>query len=320
MGAVGNVLVAAGAGLAVLVELLEALAILLAVGTSRSWRDAWLGAAAAAVACAAVAVIVGPVLIERLGLTALRLVIGAALLWFGLNWLRKNVLRLAGRKTRSSSAAEFDEVSEEVSGATDWVAFVVAFKGVFLEGLEIVLIVSVLAGRPSGPVPAVVGAVAAAVLVVALGIALRRPLARLPETELKFTVGVMLTTFGLFFVGEGLGVAWPGGDAALLYLLAAVLLGAVGGVRVLAVAALLLVGCGAAPEPEPEPAPPRVVTIVQDDAQLLYRSPQRIAATLDDLRDLGVDWVRVTAGWSFVEAKRGTLVWARLDQLHALAA
>jgi uncharacterized membrane protein len=230
---VGNVLVAAGAGLAVLVELLEALAILLAVGTTRSWRDAWLGAVAATVACAAVAVVVGPVLIERLGLTALRLVIGAALLWFGLNWLRKNVLRLAGRKKRSSSAAEFEEVRDEVAGSTDWVAFVVAFKGVFLEGLEIVLIVSVLAGRPSGAAPAIVGAVAAALLVIGLGVALRRPLSQLPETELKFTVGVMLTTFGVFFVGEGLSVRWPGGDVALLYLLAAVLASAGAAVRAL---------------------------------------------------------------------------------------
>lgn len=232
-----NVLVAAGSGLAVLVELLEALAILLAVGTSRSWRDAWLGAIAATVACAAVAVVLGPVLLERLGLTTLRLIIGAALLWFGVNWLRKNVLRLAGRKARSSSAAEFDEVREELSGrpTTDWVSFAVSFKGIFLEGLEIVLIVSVLAERPSGPGPAVAGAVAAAVLVITLGAALRRPLARLPETELKFTVGVLLTTFGIFFVGEGLNIEWPAGDLALLYLLAAVLVGALGAVRALRV-------------------------------------------------------------------------------------
>lgn len=233
MPVVGSVLVAAGAGLAVLVELLEALAILLAVGTSRSWRDAWLGAVAAAVACAVVAVVLGPVLLERLGLTALRLVIGAALLWFGANWLRKNVLRLAGRKARSSSAGEFEETRAAATGATDWVAMTIAFKGVFLEGLEIVLIVSVLAGRPSGAGPAIAGAVAAGVLVTVLGAALRRPLARLPETELKFTVGVLLTTFGIFFVGEGLSLEWPGADVALLYLLALVAGGALAAVRTL---------------------------------------------------------------------------------------
>lgn len=229
-----DVLVAAGAGLAVLVELLEALAILLAVGTSRSWRDAWLGAAAAVVACAAIAVLVGPVVLERLGLTALRLIIGAALLWFGANWLRKNVLRLAGRKARSSSQKEFDEVTEQAQATTtDWAAFAIAFKGVFLEGLEIVLIVTVLAGRPSGAGPAIAGAVAAGVLVTVFGFALRRPLAQVPETELKFAVGVLLTTFGLFFVGEGLGLDWPGGDLALLYLLAAVLSGALAAIRAL---------------------------------------------------------------------------------------
>lgn len=233
-------LVAAGAGLTVLVELLEALAIVLAVGTDRSWRDAWLGAAAAVLACAAVAVVVGPVVLERLGLTTLRLVIGAALLWFGLNWLRKNVLRMAGRKARSSSQAEYEETRAELAGraATDWVAFVVAFKGVLLEGVEIVLIVTVLAGRPAGPGPAIAGAVAAALLVAVAGAALRRPLARVPETELKFAVGVLLTSFGIFFVGEGLELAWPAGDAALLYLVA--LVGA---------AALLAARALRAPEP-----------------------------------------------------------------------
>ncbi|MGI8624553.1 MAG: hypothetical protein ACR2NB_13980 [Solirubrobacteraceae bacterium] len=208
---------------------------MLAVGTSRRWADAWLGAAAAAFACGVVAVVVGPVLLEQLGLRTLRLVIGAALLWFGLNWLRKNVLRLAGRKARSSSQAEFEETQASLAQApgTDWVAFVVAFKGVFLEGLEIVLIASVLAQRPAGPGPAIAGAIAAAVLVAVAGAALRRPLAQLPETELKFTVGVMLTTFGIFFVGEGLRVDWPGGNAALAYLIALVVAAAVTAVRVL---------------------------------------------------------------------------------------
>jgi uncharacterized membrane protein len=231
----GSVLVAAGAGLAVLVELLEALAIVLAVGTGRRWRDAWLGAGAAALACAAVAVIIGPALLERLGLQTLRLVIGAALLWFGLNWLRKNVLRLAGRKARSSSQKEFDETREALAEqpGTDWVAFVVAFKGVFLEGLEIVLIVSVLAQRPAGAAPAIIGSIVAGVLVAGAGAWLRRPLSQLPETELKFTVGVLLTTFGVFFVGEGLGLEWPEGDAALVGLLAITATASLTAVRVL---------------------------------------------------------------------------------------
>ena len=231
----GSVLIAAGAGLAVLVELLEALAIVLAVGTSRRWADAWLGAAAAVAACAAVAVVLGPVLLEGLGLSTLRLVIGAALLWFGLSWLRKNVLRLAGRKARSSSEAEYEETREALAQrpCTDWVAFVVAFKGVLLEGLEIVLIVSVLAQRPAGPGPAIAGAVAAAVLVAVAGAWLRHPLSRLPETELKFAVGVLLTSFGIFFVGEGLGLEWPGGETALVYLVALVLGAGLAAVRTL---------------------------------------------------------------------------------------
>lgn len=230
-----DILVAAGAGLAVLVELLEALAILLAVGTTRSWRDAWLGAGAAVLVCAALAVLVGPVLIERLGLDTLRLVIGVALLWFGGNWLRKNVLRVAGRKRRSSSVREFEEVAAATRGVTDWVAFTVAFKGVLLEGVEIVLIVSVLAGRPSGAAPAIAGAVVAGVLAAAAGVALRRPLARLPETELKLVVGVLLTAFGVFFAGEGAGLGWPGGDLAVVYLVAAVAAAALVAARMLRV-------------------------------------------------------------------------------------
>jgi uncharacterized membrane protein len=228
-----DVLVAMGAGLAVLVELLEALAILLAVGSSRSWRDAWLGAVAAAVACAVLAVVLGPVAIERLGLTPLRIVIGAVALWFGLNWLRKNVLRLAGRKARSSSQAEFDETAEAARSTTDWAAFALVFKGVLLEGIEVVLIVTVLAGRPAGPRPAVAGAIAAAVVVVLLGVSLRKPIARAPETELKLCVGILLTTFGAFFLAEGLHAPWPGGDAALLYLAVLVAGGALAAVRLL---------------------------------------------------------------------------------------
>ncbi len=228
-----NLLVAAGAGLAVLVEMLEALMILLAVGASRSWRDAGLGAAAAILTCAALAVVAGPLILEHLGLTTLRLVIGTVALWYGFNWLRKNVLRLAGRKSRSSSAAEYDEAVAAARATTDWAAFALVFKGVLLEGIEVVVIVSVFAGRPSGAAPAIIGAVVAGVIVVLIGLVLHKPISRAPETELKFTVGALLTTFGTFFLGEGLGLDWPGGDLALLYLLALVVAGALGAVRAL---------------------------------------------------------------------------------------
>jgi len=221
------VLVALGAGIAVSVELLEALAIVLAVGAGRRWGDALIGAAGAVVACGLLAAVLGPVVLASVPLDALRVTIGVLLLLFGLEWLRKGTLRLAGRRARSSSLAEYVETQEALhdaplppAGEADWAARLVAFKGVLLEGVEVVVIVCALAARPSGPAPALVGAGAATAAVVGGGAWLRRPLARIPETELKWGVGVLLSAFGVFFAAEGLGVQWPGGDAAILYLVA----------------------------------------------------------------------------------------------------
>src|SRR3954452_23499258 len=213
----------AAAAVAVGVEMLEALAIVLAVGVARRFRDALLGAAAAAVAVVLLCLALGPALLADADLHFLRVLIGALLLLFGLEWLRKGVLRMAGRRRRSSSYAEFVEeraelATEEVISGPDWAARLVAFKGVFLEGLEVGLIVLARGGSPGRLARALRGPAVALVLVTGIGLVLHEPLRRLPETQLKLGVGVALTSFGTFFTAEGLRVEWPLGDVALLYL------------------------------------------------------------------------------------------------------
>jgi uncharacterized membrane protein len=224
------VLTLVGAALAVGLELLEALAIVLAVGSARRPRDAVIGAVGAVVLLALVVVAVGPLLLARLPLGPLQVVIGTALLLFGLEWLRKGVLRLAGRRSPSSSFQEYLDEREALEGMAapaagrpDWPARVVAGKGVLLEGVEVVLIVAALGAGPDGLAPAVAGAAVAVLLVIGAGVALHRPLMRLPESHLKYAVGIVLSSFGVFFLGEGLSVEWPGDDAALLYVAATLL-------------------------------------------------------------------------------------------------
>jgi Ca2+/H+ antiporter, TMEM165/GDT1 family len=227
--------------LASAVEFVEALTIVLAMGTTRGWRSAWAGVGAAVVVLAAITAVGGYALQEAVPEHTLQLVIGAALLLFGLQWLRKAVLRAAGLKALHDEDATYREQVEAGRAAPaerrfglDWVGFAVTFKGVLLEGVEVVIIV-VGFGVSSGSMGlAVAGAVLGGMIVVAAGFALHRPLSRVPENTMKFGVGLLLTTFGTFWVGEGLHLDWPGGDAVLPVLLAIYGLAAWAAVRVLA--------------------------------------------------------------------------------------
>jgi len=215
------VLIAAGAFLACAVEMVEALTIVLGVGTVRGWRSPLIGVGAAVVVLAVLVAALGPAL-QQIPIDALRLVVGGLLLVFGLQWLRKAILRSSGFKALHDEdeafrreRAEAEAAGDDRRAGLDWYAFTVAFKGVLLEGLEVVFIVLTL-GANGGSIPlAAVGAIVAAVVVAVLGIVVRRPLSRVPENTLKFAVGVMLTAFGTFWAGEGVGVDWPGGDLAL---------------------------------------------------------------------------------------------------------
>jgi Ca2+/H+ antiporter, TMEM165/GDT1 family len=211
---------------AVAIEMLEALAIVMAVGVERRMRDALIGALAAVATVVLLGVAAGPALISGADLSSLRVIVGSLLLLFGLEWLRKGILRMAGLRRRSSSYEEYEHeravlASDPVTGGADWAARLVAFKGVFLEGLEVCVIVVALAGSPGRTVPTLLGTAFALVVVGGIGVVLHAPLRRLPETQLKLGVGIALTAFGTFFAAEGLGVEWPLGDAALLYLGAA---------------------------------------------------------------------------------------------------
>jgi len=212
------------------VEVVEAFTIVLAVATLRGWRPAALGTFAALGVLAAVVLALGP-LLDRVPVHALQLVIGILLLLFGIGWLRKAALRAGGVLALHDETAIFAreqaELSAELSAEVerhrttqDWIAGIAAFKAVLLEGLEVAFIV-VAVGAGRGMLwPASLGALAACLLVLAIGAVLHRPLARVPENTLKFGVGVMLSTFGVFWTGEGLGVEWPGADAALLVMAA----------------------------------------------------------------------------------------------------
>jgi uncharacterized membrane protein len=222
--------------LASAVEFVEALTIVLAMGVARSWRAALWGTGSAVVALAVVTVALGTALDSAVSRPLLQLIVGTLLLIFGLQWLRKAILRAAGVKAVHDEQAIFDEeqaaaraASSERRFGLDWYAFVISFKGVFLEGLEVVFIVLTFGANAHSIPLAASGAAVAGVIVLVIGIAVHRPLAAVPENTLKFAVGLMLSTFGVFWLVEGLGffaqprtsIEFPGGDVALLVLLAA---------------------------------------------------------------------------------------------------
>ncbi len=214
---------------ACVVEAVEALTIVLAAGLTRQWRSTFQGMAAALVVLAVVTAALGPAL-TLLPLSALRLVVGALLAIFGLQWLRKAVLRATGYKALHDEASAYlrEVAAAEAAprqarrGIGDWYAFTLAFKGVLLEGLEVVFIVLTFGANQRDVGAAAIGAAAAIVVVTLTGIAVRAPLAKVPENWMKFAVGIMLTSFGTFWGAEGAGVRWPGSDAALLVLVPAV--------------------------------------------------------------------------------------------------
>ncbi|MFY9580740.1 MAG: hypothetical protein WAQ33_15615 [Gaiellaceae bacterium] len=216
--------------LASAVEMVEALTIVLAVGVTRDWRSALSGVGAATLSLAAIVAALGPAL-TLIPIDTLRLVVGALLLVFGLQWLRKAILRASGYVSLHDEEAAFARETAEARAAglerragLDWYAFTIAFKGVLLEGLEVAFIVLTF-GSTQGSIPlAALGAGAAVVLVTVAGLVAHAPLARVPENTLKFAVGTMLTTFGIFWAAEGAGANWPGNDASLPAVLVFVLL------------------------------------------------------------------------------------------------
>jgi len=210
--------------LASIVEVVEAFTIVLAVGTVRGWKPALTGAFGALATLALLVALLGP-LLGRVPIHLMQILIGTLLLLFGLRWLRKAILRAAGVIPLHDEAAIFVQETQALRllggrrvALLDVAAAATTFKAVLLEGLEVVFIVIAIGAAGGLLLPASVGAAAACVLVLAVGVLLHQPLARVPENSLKLGVGVMLTAFGVFWTAEGLGYDWLGHDWALLVL------------------------------------------------------------------------------------------------------
>jgi uncharacterized membrane protein len=224
-----SVLLVVAVFLASAVEMVEAATIVVAVGVTRGWRGAFLGVGAGLLALAVVVAALGPAL-TAIPLSSLRLAVGGLLLVFGLGWLRKAILRAAGLKALHNETESFHAERERAraakvaAGGLDTYGFTVSFKGVLLEGLEVVFIVITFGSNQGGILLAALGALAAAVIVLGTVVIVRAPLSRVPENTMKFVVGCLLTSFGTFWRAEGAGVVWPGADIALAVLIPATLL------------------------------------------------------------------------------------------------
>lgn len=220
-----------------LVEFIEALTIVLAVGITRGWRPALFGAAAGVAALAVLVAALGPALLS-IPVHLLQLLVGMLLLLFGMRWLRKAILRAAGLMALHDEEAAFADETRLLSSAriarrarVDPLGFATAFKAVLLEGVEVAFIVLAVGAAGGMLVPAGLGALAALALVALIGVVAHRPLARVPENQLKFAVGVLISAFGVFWLGEGLGFAWPGADLVIIPLAVGVLTASLGAVR-----------------------------------------------------------------------------------------
>jgi uncharacterized membrane protein len=206
------------------VESTEALTIVLAVGLTRGWRSPLYGTVAALVALAVLVLVFGQLIVQRVPESTLKLIIGTLLLLFGLRWLHKAVLRSAGVVELHDEERAYQKTVSELQGSVtrqDWVGFVIAFKGVFLEGIEVVFIVVAVGGTSKYFPEAVAGGLLAMALVAAAGVVVRKPLARVPENTLKYAVGIILTSLGTFWAAEGMGATWPLDFVSILFLAAA---------------------------------------------------------------------------------------------------
>jgi uncharacterized membrane protein len=206
------------------VEATEALTIVLAVGLTRGWRSPLYGTVLALISLAVLVVLFGQLIVQRVPDSVLKLIIGTLLLLFGLRWLHKAVLRSAGVVAMHDEERAYEKTVSELQGALtgqDWVGFVLAFKGVFLEGLEVVFIVVAVGGTSRFLPWAVAGGLLAMVVVAAAGLVVRKPLARVPENTLKYAVGIALTSLGTFWAAEGMGASWPLDFVSILFLVIA---------------------------------------------------------------------------------------------------